>query len=535
MTAALPLAQRWIDSLKDDAVMYRLPGADGRAGTLVRRSAVNRRVLKIAGGLREELGLVAGDRVGVLVSDTTDIAFLLHATCVAELTLIPIPLSSSDDVLVSILNNTAVRTVICSVQAVARLATLIARLPGVRHWVLSGGGRSAALSQLGVKRLDDLIVNATPYTPLPSEKGGEMPALVLLTRGSVDSPAGVAFAQEQLLAGVELLVQVVGGDASAVVWSILPPSSLPSIQAHLLLPLISHASACHEDKFDPAEFWDTIRSFQITSVILDEVQLRAILRRGKSRRWVPFERLNLIVIPRGRLPARLVESVRTTFGVSVVPTYWFTEAGGLVTAALENVSAEGGPLDSEGDLVRLPASTGSALNGSSVEIVNAHGALAAFGERGEIVVHSLARMLRYEGTTPGAVMIGSHNSLHTGDEGVLEQSSSGKVILRVFGRAGTVIERPGGPVDLALIEATSQSIPGITFARAARLSNGEVGMFVVLDRRGAISANEILKVIREQLGMNSMPGRIVVGDPGDMTEALSQAEVIQRLERAPGS
>jgi acyl-CoA synthetase (AMP-forming)/AMP-acid ligase II len=224
--------------------------------------------------------------------------------------------------------------------------------------------------------------------------------------------------------------------------------------------------------------------------------------------------MRVIVVPSGVLMQRTVESFLSTFVVGISTAYFHTEAGGVVAVGH---STPGEELEVKRPAhLELYGTAGAPLPGVTVSVVDPAGQPVPAGVAGEIVVKSGSQMLGYQGTIKGDTYLSHGAMLHTGDEGVILDSSVGPQLV-VLGRASDKVVRGGEVVNLALIESAVYEIRGVQFARAVPFSHSvlgtEVGVFVVVNKASNLSEAEIISQLSKRLPFGQMPRIVKFGNP----------------------
>jgi acyl-CoA synthetase (AMP-forming)/AMP-acid ligase II len=187
---------------------------------------------------------------------------------------------------------------------------------------------------------------------------------------------------------------------------------------------------------------------------------------------------------------------------TVLTAYGLTECGGYATGC-----RQGDP----DEVVSL--TSGRAIDGVEVRVVDEQGAPVATGEPGEVVVRGYNVMLGYwEDPEATAAAVDSDGWLHTGDVGVLDEGGN----LRITDRLKDMYVVGGfnaypAEVEQVLVRHEAVSEAAVVGVPDERL--GEVGQAFVVARTGAQpDPDALIAWCRERLAGYKVPRRVVLVD-----------------------
>jgi acyl-CoA synthetase (AMP-forming)/AMP-acid ligase II len=213
--------------------------------------------------------------------------------------------------------------------------------------------------------------------------------------------------------------------------------------------------------------------------------------------------LRLAVTGAAAVPVELLARMSEDLGFDVVLTaYGLTETIGLVTMCRV------------GDPPEVVSSTsGRAIPGMEVRIVDASGATCPAGEPGEIVVRGYAVMEGYyEDPEATAEVIDDGGWLHTGDVGLLDAGGG----LRITDRIKDMFIVGGFNAYPAEIEAALMGAPGVAQVAVIGVPDdrlGEVGMAFVVSRPGSeVDEAGLIEFARSQMANYKVPRYVQVVD-----------------------
>ncbi|MFI1165809.1 FadD3 family acyl-CoA ligase [Streptomyces sp. NPDC020801] len=206
--------------------------------------------------------------------------------------------------------------------------------------------------------------------------------------------------------------------------------------------------------------------------------------------------LRLVVTGAAVVPLRLVERLRGELGVGTVLTaYGLSEAGGLVTMCRR------------GDDPALIASTsGRAVPGTEVKVVDSSGTAAPPGTPGEVLVRGFNVMCGYYEDEPAtAEVLTGDGWLRTGDVGVLDEAGN----LRITDRLKDMFIVGGFNAYPAEIEQQLGLHPGVADVAVVGVPDprlGEVGRAYVVRREGSVlTADDLIAWSRREMANYKVP------------------------------
>ena len=235
------------------------------------------------------------------------------------------------------------------------------------------------------------------------------------------------------------------------------------------------------------------------------------------------------------VPVELVRRMSSELGFSTVLTaYGLTESTGTVTMCRRGDDPE-----------TVATTSGRAIPGLEVRVVDDKGTELARGEPGEIVVRGYTVVQGYfEDPEATAEAIDADGWLHTGDIGVMDDAGN----VRITDRKKDMFIVGGFNAYPAEIEAALTAHPAVAQAAVVGVPDerlGEVGCAFVVLRPGAKRAEDggadgglpgqIVAWARDNMANYKVPRRVVVVDalPTNASGKVLKTELRARL--APGS
>ncbi|WP_199831947.1 FadD3 family acyl-CoA ligase [Streptomyces acidiscabies] len=310
---------------------------------------------------------------------------------------------------------------------------------------------------------------------------GSSPSDIIYTSGTTGSPKGAVITHEQTLRGYDAWSELAGlreGDRYLIV---NPFFHTFGYKAGVIACLTRGATMIPQPVFDVTTVLANIAAEHVT-VLPGPPTLHQSLLDHPARASYDLSSLRLVVTGAAVVPLRLVERLRDELGVATVLTaYGLSEASGIVTMCRR------------GDEPEVIATTsGRAIPGTEVRVVDAAGRALPSGEPGEVLVRGFNVMLGYyeeDAATREAVT--PDGWLRTGDVGVLDESGN----LRITDRIKDMFIVGGFNAYPAEIEQLLGLHPAVADVAVVGIPDarlGEVGKAYVVRRIGAVATGDDL-------------------------------------------
>jgi len=307
-------------------------------------------------------GLHQGDRVIVLMSNSTEMAETLFGLIKAGLTSVPINLSVTEDAIAGMIRDADAKMIICTGDQAHRTeahkALHEACDPLIR--VSVGGGT-------GWRDYDRWTAAAAQTEPAV-EIAADTPLNIIYSSGTTGTPKGIVHTQEGRRAWAEsLAVALRYHGAVRTLVTIGMYSNISWVS--MLCTAIAGGTLIIEPGFDATRFWELCRSEGITHSSMVPLQMQKIMEADSD----PSEATHIQAIMTAGSPlyAELKQALIARFGPAIIELYGLTE--GVITT-LDPEVAEG----------RL-ASVGQPLFGTDLKIVDDEDREVPTGTAGEIV------------------------------------------------------------------------------------------------------------------------------------------------------
>ncbi|WP_329418031.1 acyl--CoA ligase (plasmid) [Streptomyces sp. NBC_00704] len=366
----------------------------------------------------------------------------------------------------------------------------------------------AAAQRRGVRTAGSQAVAAVAFAGSPAPRDqppGPLtvdPVCLIYTSGTTSLPKAVVSTHQQLTFAATAIQSVLEYRPGDVVYSPLPLSfDYGLYQLFLAAQAGAHVVTGRPAEVGPALLGNLARTgATVLAAVPSVADALARLLRRPSRERPP---LRLLTNTGAAMPAETLEALRSALpGLRVQLMFGLTECKRATI------------MPPDGDLER-PGSSGRALPGTEVFVVDEEGRRRPAGEVGEIVVRgpnvmagywrrpelTARRFHRVEGLLP---------QLRTGDYGWVDEEG----YLYFEGRRDDIYKENGFRVSATEVEAAARRVPAVGEA-AVLPPQGPCP--AVLFAVGELSPAEVLQGLREQIEEFKIPRRCLVVDALPLT------------------
>ncbi len=325
---------------------------------------------------------------------------------------------------------------------------------------------------------------------------------VIFTSGTTGNPKGVMASHSQTLRVFSTWAETVGlrsGDRYLVV---NPFFHTFGYKAGLIAALITGAAVVPMATLDPVALMKTVEEERIT-VLPGPPTLYTTILDHPERSKYDLTSLRLAVTGAANVPVELIRRMSSELAFETVLTaYGLTEATGTVTMCRQGDSAE-----------TIANTSGRAIPGTEVQVVDGTGSVLAPGQPGEVVVRGYNVMAGYlDDPDQTAEAIDLEGWLHTGDIGVMDAEGN----LKITDRKKDMFIVGGFNAYPAEIENVLCGHPAVSQAAVIGVPDdrmGEVGMAFVVCRSGTtVSPDELISWSRERIANYKVPRSVKVVD-----------------------
>ncbi len=347
---------------------------------------------------------------------------------------------------------------------------------------------------------------------------------LMFTSGTTGKPKGVMGAHGAAIRAFSEFVRILGlvpGDRFLVV---NPFFHAFGYKAGWLSCLLSGVTILPHPVFDADEVLERIERDRV-SVLPGPPTLYLSLLAHPELAQKDLSSLRVASTGASTIPPILIERMQRELGFKVVTTaYGLTECGGLATIC-----------DPADPVMTIAGTSGRAIPGTEVAILDSSGEPLAAGETGEICIRGFHVMQGYfQNDAATAEAIDSDGWLHSGDIGALDA----KGYLRITGRLKDMFIVGGFNCYPAEIEAALLEHPDIAQAAVIGVPDermGEVGCAYIVRRQGsALAEKELIQWSRQHMANYKVPRlvRLVASLPVNASNKVDKLALKRDFESA---
>ncbi|HEY4378601.1 MAG TPA: AMP-binding protein, partial [Acidimicrobiales bacterium] len=321
---------------------------------------------------------------------------------------------------------------------------------------------------------------------------------ILFTSGTTGSPKGVVEAHGQTVRCSSTWASLVGLREDDRYLIVNPFFHSFGYKAGIVACLSTGATMVALAVFDVPAIMRLITAEKISMIPGPPTIYQTILNHP-DRDQLDSSSLRLAVTGAAKVPVSLVEEMHTDLGFeTVVTAYGLTEACGFATMCRH-----------DDDAVTISTTSGRAMPGVEVLIVDDDHHEVARGEPGEIVVRGYNVMREYfEDPTQTAEAVDAHGWLHTGDIGTMDERG----YIAITDRKKDMFISGGFNAYPAEIEGILVQHPGVAQAAVIGVPDermGEVGMAFVVRATGTdLDETELVSWARENMANFKVPRHV---------------------------
>ena len=325
---------------------------------------------------------------------------------------------------------------------------------------------------------------------------------VTFTSGTTGRPKGVVITHGQTLRTFATWSDVVGLDTGDRYLVVNPFFHTFGYKAGILACLMRGATIVPHPVFDPAAVLARVGAERI-SVLPGPPALYSAILDHPDRAAHDLASLRLAVTGAAVIPLDLVRRIRDDLGFGTVLTaYGLTESTGTATMCRR-----------DDDLETIARTSGRAIPGTEVRVVDAAGQPVPPGRPGEVVIRGYNVMRGYlDDPEATAAAIDPDGWLHTGDVGEMD----GRGYLRITDRIKDMYVVGGFNAYPAEIEQQIARHHGVADVAVVGVPDGrlgEVGKAFVVPRPGAeIDPAELIGWSRERMANYKVPRYVELVD-----------------------
>jgi acyl-CoA synthetase (AMP-forming)/AMP-acid ligase II len=352
----------------------------------------------------------------------------------------------------------------------------------------------------GLDVIDVAALDAKPQ-PLPAVKPDDL-SEIMFTSGTTGAPKGAMLTHGATTRVFTTWVDTVGlqrGDRYLIV---NPFFHTFGLKAGILACLLAGATMLPMATLDLPAAMATIEHERVTTLPGAPTLYQTLLDDPDLHRH-DLSSLRLAVTGAAVVPVELIGRMREELTFTTILTaYGLTESTGVVTMCHRDDAIE-----------TVATTSGRAIPGVELRVVDDGGTPRAPGEPGEVVVRGYNVMAGYYGDPEAtAAAIDPDGWLHTGDVGILDERGN----LRITDRTKDMFIVGGFNAYPAEIENMIMRNPAVAQVAVVGVPDdrlGEVGVAFVVPRRNAtVDADALIAWCRAEMANYKVPRRVRVVD-----------------------
>ena len=448
----------------------------------------------VARGL-SALGLVAGHRVAIIMSNRIDLAVAYYGILRGGMVAVPINPRSTTREIERMLVDSRAKVVLCDEVGVKQVREAGEQVDGLTVIV------DGAKARTGETAFADFLARATGADPA-APQDPESLAVLLYTSGTSGKPRGAMLPHRALIANIEQVAQVdpPAMTADDTCLALLPLFHIYGLNCVLAQAVKQGAKVLLVDGFDPAGLLDLIKAEGVTNLPIAPPVIAAWA--GRDDLVDKLAGVKRIMSGASALDPELAEDFELSSGHYVDQGYGLTETAPVIATTLGSPRA-----DDEGP---KRGSVGRPLPGIELRIVEAGGEDAKPGDPAEVWIRGDNVFTGY--WPDGVDGPGEDGWYATGDIGFLDEDGD----LSLVDRLRELVIVSGFNVYPSEVEEAVADVPGVAQVAVVGLPDDETGesvlVFVVPDE-GAVKASleaDIQAHCEQNLARFKWPKRIVI-------------------------
>ncbi len=476
-------------------------------------------------------GVEPGERVAIWAPNTTEWAVIALGVYAAGAVVVPLNTRFKGNEAAYILSRADVRALFTVTDFLATDYVELLRgaepVPSLREVFVLRGAPAAETTAW-----DDFLARADRTDP--SVVAARSAALradalsdILFTSGTTGKPKGAMLSHGASVRAYDAWTSVVGLRETDRYLVVNPFFHSFGLKAGILASVITGAATVPHSVFDVDTVMQRVAEEHITMLPGPPTVYQSILDHPRLAEF-DMSSLRLAVTGAAVVPVEMVRRMRNELGFETIVTgYGLTEATGIATMCRHDDDPE-----------TIATTSGRAIPGVEVAVVDDKGNALPSGEPGEVVVRGYNVMLGFiHDPEATAEAIDAGGWLHTGDIGILDDRGN----LRITDRKKDMFIVGGfnaypAEIEGMILEHSAVSQVAVVGVPDARM--GEVGCAFVILRPGAtLDADELIAWCRARMANYKVPRRVEIVDalPLNASGKVLKFELrAQAVRPAPG-
>jgi long-chain acyl-CoA synthetase len=339
----------------------------------------------------------------------------------------------------------------------------------------------------------ELMVKAKDQFSSVESSPDEVAALIY-TSGTVGNPKGVMLTHDNFLGECEATLEIITTTEADRFVSLVPFFHIYGLAIGLIVPLFRGCSTFLIPQYSPRHFLKKMGEERVSILIAIPAQYHHLLLAAKQRPLTE-NHLRYCISGAAPLPIEIIHTFKETFGIDILEGYGLTETTSAVA-----VNPQG---------KTKPGSVGLPIKGVQIKIVDENGNVIPPHTQGEIMVKGKMVMKGYCHLLEEMEEFLQDGWLCTGDIGYQDEEG----YLYITDRKKDIIIKGGFNISPAEIESLLVLHPKVKEAavvgeKEKRGREEAIKVFIVPNKKGELTAGEIIDYCRRKLAPYKVPDRV---------------------------
>ncbi|MBU4175092.1 MAG: AMP-binding protein [Actinobacteria bacterium] len=465
-----------------------------------------------AAAMREKLGVRAGDRIAVVLTNVPEIGTIFTAAARLGAVTVPFNFMLKAEELTRMVNDCGAKVMFTEPELFRQNIRDKANVPGIDHWIMVGGRDEVPEGFLSI---DELAEGLTDEFVEPVDLDPDATTAIFYTSGTTGFPKGAMLTSRNLLSSVTKSVRMLRLGRKDFGIGVLPLAHIFGFNTMIVGGIYSGASGQLMRFFDPEKVLASIEKNRATLFLGVPAMYNFLLQFHPERYDLSSIRYWL-----SGADAMPVEHIKRfeSFGGRFIEGYGLVETAPIVSVNLP--------------VIRRPGSIGMPVPGVKVRIMGEDGNMLKRGEVGEIVVRGPNVMKGYYNDPERTREAFRYGWFHTGDVGYRDRIG----FIYFSDREKDVIKAGGYSVFSREVEEEILENPKVlevALVGEPHPTKGEVPVaFIQLKDGCEATEEELIAWSRERIAAYKAPRRIIILEemPLTMTLKVMKKDLRKRLE-----
>jgi long-chain acyl-CoA synthetase len=470
----------------------------------------------MAAAMRDRLGIRAGDRVAMVLTNIPEMGIIFTAAARLGAITVPFNFMLKAEEITRMVNDCRAKVLFTEPDLFDANIRDKANVPGIDHWVMTG---PSVQVPDGFWDLDRLTEGLTEEYVEPVDLDPNETIAIFYTSGTTGFPKGAMLTSRNLLSTVTRSVHMLRLGKKDFGIAVLPMAHIFGFNTLIVGGMYSGAAGHLMRFFDPRKVLDSIQDNRATLFLGVPAMYNMLLQANPEE--YDLSSIRYWISGADAMP---VEQIRKfeSFGGRFIEGYGLVETAPIVSTNLP--------------FIRRAGSIGIPVPGVKVRIMGEDGKLLKRGEVGEIVVRGPNVMKGYYNDSDRTGEAFRHGWFHTGDIGYRDRL--GYVFFS--DREKDVIKAGGYSVFSREVEEEILGNPAVhevAVVGEPHPGKGEIPVAVIQLKPGeSATEEELLAWCREHIAAYKAPRRVVIIDemPLTMTLKVLKRELRDMLEERRG-